>query len=373
MLHYGAHLPHIEVDKKNPAKNGTPKYISKPADRWRSLTKDFFLAPNGGLPFTEKHLKFDDKGEADYRKLKDHYRGVMMTVVQDIETGNQSGKEGDLSEMYQLVKKLDDETNEAEEVKDGKKKVVKDLKEKLDNTTDDIINGTKNNANKNTAVKIKMADGSIVIDEERAAKKAKQLSNSLDGKLLSFLDTMASQVTVSEEQRRANLSEVALRQLQQYIMFHGHCLEAFLFEAFSITTSARPPFELQETIQDMGGLDMLVEVYCSRDDNFEPGKFKNVLSEFGIGPKEARIMHVRLDRWRKDAALLEHEKKGHSSSARASTISDLTGATTTNSPDSMREGTEQPAAANPTAQADEHEHYGADTAIDVLLRIGNIG
>jgi hypothetical protein len=59
----------------------------------------------------------------------------------------------------------------------------------------------------------------------------------------------------------------------------------------------------------MGGLEMLLEVYCSRDDNFEPGKFKNVLSEFGIGPKEARIMHVRLDRWRKDAALLEHEKK----------------------------------------------------------------
>jgi hypothetical protein len=39
----------------------------------------------------------------------------------------------------------------------------------------------------------------------------------------------------------------------------------------------------------------------------------------------------------------------------------------------MRQGAEQPAAANPTAQADEHEHYGADTAIDVLLRIGNIG
>jgi hypothetical protein len=98
------------------------------------------------------------------------------------------------------------------------KKVVKDLKEKLDNTTDDIINGTKNNANKNTAVKIKMADGSIVIDEERAAKKAKQLStNSLDDKLLSFLDTMTSQVTVSEEQRRANLSEVALRQLQRAV------------------------------------------------------------------------------------------------------------------------------------------------------------
>jgi hypothetical protein len=117
----------------------------------------------------------------------------------------------------------------------------------------------------------------------------------------------------------------------------------------------------------MGGLEMLVEVYCSRDDNFEPGKFKVVLSEFGIGPKDARIMHVRLDRWRKDAALLakaqdlEHEKKDHSSSSatRASAVSDLTGATTTNSPDSMRQGAEQPAAANPTAQADEHEHYAS--------------
>jgi hypothetical protein len=165
-------------------------------------------------------------------------------------------------------------------------------------------------------------------------------------------------------------------------MFHGHCLEAFLFEAFSITSTASPPFELQETIEDMGGLEMLIEVYCSRDDSFEPGKFRIAMSEFGIGPKDARIMHVRLDRWRKDAALLakaqdlEHEKKGHSSSSsatRVSAVSDLTGATTTNSPDSMREGTEQPAAANPTAQADEHEHYGADTAIDALLRIGNIG
>jgi hypothetical protein len=46
VLHYdGAHLPHIEVDKKNPAKNGTPKYLSKPADRWRALTKDFFWLP----------------------------------------------------------------------------------------------------------------------------------------------------------------------------------------------------------------------------------------------------------------------------------------------------------------------------------------
>lgn len=244
------------------------------------------------------------------------------------------------------------------------------MKEKLDNTTEDIINGTKNNANKNTAVKIKMADGSIVIDEVRAAKKAKQLSNTLDGKLLSFLDTMVSQVNVSEEQRRAQASEVAIRQLQQYIMFHGHCLEAFLFEAFSITTSGRPPFELKETIEDMGGLEMLIEVYCSRDDSFEPGKFRIAMSEFGIGPKEARIMHVRFDRWRKDAALLAISSD--SSVGKASVaVSDLTGATTTNnSPEGTPPITQEPVAGSPPAP-EEYAHYAADTAIDVLLRIGN--
>ena len=46
VLHYGAQIPHIDVDKKNPAKNGTPnKYLSKPANRWRALTKVFFWLP----------------------------------------------------------------------------------------------------------------------------------------------------------------------------------------------------------------------------------------------------------------------------------------------------------------------------------------
>ena len=36
-------------------------------------------------------------------------------------------------------------------------------------------------ANKNTAVKIKKADGTVVIDEEREAKKTKAMANTLDG------------------------------------------------------------------------------------------------------------------------------------------------------------------------------------------------
>jgi hypothetical protein len=325
--------------------------------------------------------------------------------VQDIETGNQSGKEGDLSEKYKLVKSIVEESDEAEAAKATKKQEGKDLKDKLDNTTEDIINGKKHNANKNTAVKVKMADGSIVIDEERAAKKAKQLEQTLEGKMLAYLDTMASNAHVSDDQRRAKLSEVVIDQLQQYILSTGHCLEAFLFEAFSITASANPPFEVQMAIEDLGGLSMLIEVYCSRDDNFEPGKFKIAMGEFGIGPREARIMHVRLDKWRKEAAFLVQEqeeqqkaaKRRAQSGAASSVISDLTGATTSNnSPNNSFVGPtvataagqnnesisvvhhqQQPAVAAPPTvptmgfPATLSQSSSEPSALDLLLQIGN--
>ena len=408
---FGAHLPHIEVEapaaKSTTAaapKNGAPKFHPKPADRWRDLTAAFFLAPDGGLPFAEKHYKLDDKGLPDYRKVRDHFNTIKQKVVQDIETGNQSGKEGDLSEKYKLVQSIVEESDAAEAAKATKKQEGKDLKDKLDNTTEDIINGKKHNANKNTAVKVKMADGSIVIDEERAAKKAKQLGQTLEGKMLSYLDTMASNAHVSDDQRRAKLSEVVIDQLQQYILFKGHCLEAFLFEAFSITASANPPFELQMAIEDLGGLSMLIEVYCSRDDNFEPGKFKIAMGEFGIGPREARIMHVRLDKWRKEAAILVQEqeeqqkaaKRRSQSGAASSVISDLTGATTSNnSPNNSFVGPtvataagqnesiisvvhqQQPAVAAPPTvptmgfPATQSQSFSEPSALDLLLRIGN--
>ena len=61
------------------------------------------------------------------------------------------------------------------------KKDGADFQDRLNETVDTVLNGKKNQANKNTAVKIKKADGSVVIDEEREAKKAKAMANTLDG------------------------------------------------------------------------------------------------------------------------------------------------------------------------------------------------
>lgn len=333
--HHGAHLPHITYDKKNPKPtNGRPVYHSKPADRFREVTKDFYNDPNGGLPFKDKFFKLKKDGTVDYRRINDHYDTLCRDVIEDISTGNQSGKEGDLSEVYKLVQSLTKDADEAEALKAGDKKEGVELKERLDTTVDQVINGKKNNANKNTAVKIKMADGSIVIDAEREAKRLKAMGNTLDGKLVQFLETAMAKNDSAIDQQAAAIENI-LVQMKQYILFKGHCLEAFLFEAFSLTTNRVPPGDLQEKINDMGGLDMLIECYCARDDNFEPTKFKNLMSDFEIPAREARIMHVRLDKWRKDAVALatEQEQLTHKKSKARKTgdgVSDLTDTTTDN-------------------------------------------
>jgi hypothetical protein len=69
-----------------------------------------------------------------------------------------------------------------------------------------------------------MSDGSVVVDEERAVKKAKvAMTNLLDGRMLAVLDAVVAKTAVSEEQCKAQLAE--MEQLR-------HCLEALLYEAF---------------------------------------------------------------------------------------------------------------------------------------------
>ena len=108
VLHHGAHLPHITYDEKNPIPtNGKPVYLSKPADRFRAVTEAFYKDENGGKPFKEKFFKLQKDGLIDPRRMQDHYKSLSRSVYEDICTGNQSGKEGDKSEvMYKLVEQL---------------------------------------------------------------------------------------------------------------------------------------------------------------------------------------------------------------------------------------------------------------------------
>jgi hypothetical protein len=100
-------------------------------------------------------------GLIDPRRMQDHYKSLSRSVYKDICTGNQSGKEGEESEVYKLVEQLRTESDQAEALENEVKKDGVDLQDRLNETVDTVLNGKKNKANKNTAVKIKKADGTV--------------------------------------------------------------------------------------------------------------------------------------------------------------------------------------------------------------------
>ncbi len=121
-------------------------------------------------------------------------------------------------------------------------------------------------------------------------------------------------------------------QMRQYVLMHGHCLEAFLFLAYEHTSTGAPPQYLQGALNVLGGLSNLINLYCSRGDNFESTKFRYLLEKFDIAKKDARLMHLRLDQWRVEADEFareeQHKKKKAKTGKNAEEISDLTTAST---------------------------------------------
>lgn len=137
---------------------------------WCEVNRTFF-AQEENLPFKkEKHYKCDTQGKDDFRKLRDKFNSTMADVTDDINTGNQSGKEGDLSPLYQLVMQITNEIDDADE-KATAAKEKKEADAKLLNTNETTVlaaqNGTKKRANESTSVRVKHVDGTISVNSER--------------------------------------------------------------------------------------------------------------------------------------------------------------------------------------------------------------
>jgi hypothetical protein len=82
----------------------------------------------------------------DPRRMQDHYKSLSRSVNEDICTGNQSGKEGEKSEVYKLVEQLKNESDRAESLDNEVKKDGVDLQDRLHETVDTVLNGKKNQA-----------------------------------------------------------------------------------------------------------------------------------------------------------------------------------------------------------------------------------
>ena len=75
-------------------------------EAWESLIKDLFLDE---LFQVHKSVQWPDESKPPTRKFRDHFNGILARVQSDIEKGNQSGKEGERSALYELVEQINHE------------------------------------------------------------------------------------------------------------------------------------------------------------------------------------------------------------------------------------------------------------------------
>ena len=71
------------------------------------------------------------------RKIRDKYDKMLKEIKADIESGNQSGKSGEMSDLYGLTKQIlddidenDEEKEEAKKQKEASKKLLDDIEKK---------------------------------------------------------------------------------------------------------------------------------------------------------------------------------------------------------------------------------------------------
>ena len=245
--------------------------------KWNAVNEGFFNQ-NEALPWKAELYKKDD-----FRKLRDKFKQVMASTKADIDTGNQSGKSGDLEPQYELVKQImiDIEENEEEEIE--KKKKEDDTKKALND-----IEG-KAQGNRPNPLKKRDLDGNIT-DNSDPSKKIKR--DSFDEKLLRWMDDRSTSKTSASASSVVNES-FTKGKLLNFVADTNTSLEMMLNQA-EITDADEDQVGQLYRI----GMKVLIDIYCTRGWNFSSTAFRNEMKEMGLEPVIAHKLFVLLEEWR---------------------------------------------------------------------------
>jgi hypothetical protein len=232
---------------------------------WNEINKRFFELEEL-TPFKEKHYEHNKE---DFCKLRDKFNTTMEEVTRDISSGNQSGKEGDLSPIYQLVRQINYEIEDADEEATAAKEKKECDQQQLANNEKAILsqNGTKRKGNRNTAIKVKDVDGTITVDEEREKKRKLSKIPTFESMLITYIN--------AEMADKGDSMDGVRKKMELWINTNNCTTQSFIEAAFWRTRKP-PPDDLHDIIEGSGGLELLISVYCDVRDKFVMGKFVEV-------------------------------------------------------------------------------------------------
>lgn len=104
-------------------------------DKWITINDLFFNSPVME-DYREVHFN-----KSDFRKIRVKFEETIKDVQKNIESGNQSGKEGDISELYNLIRMINEEIalNNEEKAREAQ------TKERIEQNTDTILPSDRRN------------------------------------------------------------------------------------------------------------------------------------------------------------------------------------------------------------------------------------
>ena len=229
---------------------------------------------------------FSNDPKEGFRKLKERVAKVIKRVEQNIETGNQSGKEGDLSKLFSYVQQIIEEREAKKEEKIGKRK----FQDTLNGIGKEILAGKG-------PLKVKLLNNEIV-DNTKSDRKPKDSWETL---LVKALAEPATGTTTTNKQSNYEAQELFELRFTKWV----DDTKKDVFDLMDVAQVGHTHYELLNEI----GLSTLINIHCTRESEAPAADFKREVKEFGLDALVCSKLYVGLQKWRREVeALMKQER-----------------------------------------------------------------
>lgn len=246
---------------------------------WNAVNDMFFDQPE----LADKKAQHYVKGEPGCRKLKDKMKRIIDSVQSNIDTGNQSGKSGDMSPLFRHVLQIVEEREAWKEKNKNKNK--RSLSELLTGTEKAVFE-------RSGPLKQKAVNGEI-IDNTKNQNGRIAKSNSRDSEILKAImedkDVDAVKARETFELRFQKWAKDTNKTV----------LDLLDVSELSVTHEV----DISEV-----GLKTLINMHCIREGDAPASVFKSDLKEFGLLPLVSSKLYMGLQQWRREVEQLAAEE-----------------------------------------------------------------
>ena len=257
-------------------------------EKWTEFTKVFF-EQDELIPYKGEHAREDEKPA---RKIRDKYNNLRDKIKKEMETGNQSGKSGDRSDLYKLVEQIENDIEEAREEKEKEKEGKRALEETADKIVEGSDKGKRLKPAQGWGTRVDL-NGEIMGNDLGLASGG---TSSSGGASLNW-ESAALQFLMPKENEKKTAVETEEEKIERKITAY---IDDNHFDELAMIAHAKLPSNLIDVISDIT-VAVIVNIYCSPHNQFSAKVFKESLAELGLPVLACHKLHVLMQTWKRNA------------------------------------------------------------------------